>query len=915
MHKTYNNLIIIYIFFLQITIEMVDEGQPPSEVTFKADNMDQSKSVQAYLLALGYQAKTCSLNFGDGTIEHFEEVDMIFSTVQEHTYETIGFYGVKAECENAYGSTSDIETIVVVNPPLEYEYQSRHVDIVIPIIGANVESNNLLVFVNSHETDAMKTENDVIIDEAVFSYSGEQLVQLKSNNKIMYTKVLNLQTPVDEVRIDASIIHAEVDDEIEIEFSIGKGDQMQVWISYGDGKEEFLYYPSPEIPVVLNRNHTYSNLGIYSVEIVVANEVSSKKAIQVMSIERPLELAQVSSHNITQLGQPTTFTFDIDQHMSPAMPVEITIDYNDGVIESIILGKQQQLPVLLNITHTYNTFNIYRITASVANNISSIDVSTLIQVGENITYVDLYSDKERVEVDEQIEFRIHCPRGTPIQLDLDFGDDTEITIHRPEVINQYLDGIIPSTTPETTGSAAIEEDSSGEFIDAFNITAARRKRSAEPFDEGSGEITEEVEDVLYNVLGDAVLTQPQREDFIVRYNYSKPGTYVVRAKVSNKFGFAENFLCPAIVVAKLNAKSVSCSQLSVTITNSSSEDNPLVVMRSKEIILDMDTVTQCTDSLSGNLKTRYTWSAQKLSPYNEWRPELAVCQNEIESDMLVIHPNTLWYGSYKLTTRSSIRTAASRKRRDTYVDAMLDVNPVEMFAEKEIFEPVLVLDDTEGTLLTSDMAVSYLHIIPTPLVAHIRDEEKVHKDVVRWTPVTVDMSNSYDPDVPAGKNNKTGMTFHLFCYQKRFAEVVATKTFEQLLEESSKVANNTVDSTRLYEFEHCFESFEHIWVLGQEAIFPGDHLTTNDTIIFDGYVTKDERMSRTSMSYKIWATNITVENAMDAIDDLLASGDTSAALMVIDMAANALNSVAGVSMQTKKNHYYFLKTKYCFSLG
>ena len=319
---------------IQVKIEAVDEGKPPAEIYLKTDNEDKSKSVMAYLTALGYQSKTCSLDFGDGTVQKYEEGEMIFQTIQEHTYETIGFYGVKAECENAYGSIAEDETIMVVHPTMEYEYQMRNLDISIPIIGADVESNNLLVLVNEKETQVTKTGKDVVLNEAVFSYSGEHLIQLKGKDgQTMFTKVFNLQTPVDEVDLSANVIHSEVNDNIELEFRIGKGDQMHVWISYGDGDEEFLYIPSPDPaePVTIHRNKTFSELGVYNVEIVVANDISSQKVNQIISIERPLELAEVKSHNVTELGEATVFSFDVDRHMTPSMPVSVDIDYDDGI--------------------------------------------------------------------------------------------------------------------------------------------------------------------------------------------------------------------------------------------------------------------------------------------------------------------------------------------------------------------------------------------------------------------------------------------------------------------------------------------------------------------------------------------------------------------------------------------------------
>ena len=61
------------------------------------------------------------------------------------------------------------------------------------------------------------------------------------------------------------------------------------------------------------------------------------------------------------------------------------------------------------LTHhyTYNTYGIYFVKARVSNNISEVFVTTVVQVGENITFVDVYSDKDRVLVGDNITFTVH----------------------------------------------------------------------------------------------------------------------------------------------------------------------------------------------------------------------------------------------------------------------------------------------------------------------------------------------------------------------------------------------------------------------------------------------------------------------------------------------------------------------------
>ena len=85
----------------------------------------------------------------------------------------------------------------------------------------------------------------------------------------------------------------------------------------------------------------------------------------------------------------------------------MTFDYDDDIIETVTLGTQAATPVPLYHNHTFNTYGIYQVKATVFNNLNRVVLQVLVQVGENITMVDLYSDKMRVKAGEVITFTIH----------------------------------------------------------------------------------------------------------------------------------------------------------------------------------------------------------------------------------------------------------------------------------------------------------------------------------------------------------------------------------------------------------------------------------------------------------------------------------------------------------------------------
>ena len=272
-----------------------------------------------------------------------------------------------------------------------------------------------------------------------------------------------------------------------------------------------------------------------------------------------------------------------------------------------------------------------------------------------------------------------------------------------------------------------------------------------------------------------------------------------------------------------------------------------------------------TDSLC----FRVSWVVEWLVSDTTWRPELEVCASDHASHRLVIAPNTLWYGTYRLRATASVYLTENNRNSSRIRH---DVSAV----------------GAAATLIETSSRFTYLQVTSSPLVAAIQGQDAT-RYVTRWDVININMTSSFDPDVTMG--NQTGMQFHLFCYTKSSAQQVRDLSLENLLDVSTKLTNNSKQTAHLYELNTgpCFNSLTNIWLVGTELVFDGNAATTNDSLLFHLFVTKDDRRASSVAEVTVRATNITVDNALDAIDALLASGDTSAALLVIDLAASALD--------------------------
>ena len=270
----------------------------------------------------------CRINFGDdstGSDSNFTNVGSIFDENVIHRYDAIGFYDVRFECWNDYGQLDFRQTIMAADPVTGYEYRSIDLDIQVPVVGSSTYVDDVEVLINYQSVPVVVSSDNVTISRDLFLSSGENVVQIIGNNKVIFTKIFNLQEPIDDVTISTDQEHVTADTLINFDYNIAQGDSLQIEIDYGNGTLEYLQSTSPESPLVIRRQHAYSELGIYDVSLLVANDISWLKATQLVSIERPIQHAVLWAENSTQIGAPTTFKLDVDLDLTPAMPVKVRL--------------------------------------------------------------------------------------------------------------------------------------------------------------------------------------------------------------------------------------------------------------------------------------------------------------------------------------------------------------------------------------------------------------------------------------------------------------------------------------------------------------------------------------------------------------------------------------------------------------
>ena len=766
----------------KINITDVDEGIGPELVRVKASPTKTSHQVEVYATVVSKAVVDCTLDFGDGNTQEITGLaDFVNNMKIKHIYPTAGFYDLHFFCDNGYGTGEARSFTVAQNRKVDFVTKMTGDDVTIPLVGADNHVDNLQVLVNSVKlvSSAVTIENDqIILHNSQFPVSGEYLIQVKSGWFVLHQRIATFQDGIKGVSIRVNKEYLDGTEPVEITFEINGGDHTHMHIKYGDGKEEFLYYPNGGNPLIVTKTHSYKELGWYTINIVAANDVGFVQTSKMVTSEREIKNVSLYVANITNLGEFAEFKLDVDQHLSPAMPFSVRFEYANGYEETVILGEKKDTATPVVHKYQYPDYGIYYFNLKVYNNISAVVVYGMVQVGQNITYVDMVTTTEKVEEGNMAVIEIDCPHGSPVTYDVDMGDGNTVTV------------TIPGSDEETGTSAPEAAEGSGE-VD-FMVTTEepagkeRRKRSVEGMvnstqvpDEVITSVTfvprndtneeEKMEDLVQGSFKNLAGPNHKNDKMVIKYKYSQPGRYSVSVVVHNPFNEATTWLCPDIVVVPQERIDPVCNIFGIEITTSTSLENPLVLPRSEFLFVQSNPTIECSVDPS-ELMPDYTWkTARRPNPEvsdEDWRTELEVCSSQLASSNFTIPGNSLGYGTYKLTVTlgMSVKDALlGRKKRE-------------------------VQNEVDLTGYTSSVKTAqtdmYLKVVPSDLNATF-GTGGMKIDIPKFNVLKLDISGSHDPDVPQGQANKTGMWAEVVCYRESRAQEFQDMDQEEVLRRGS----------------------------------------------------------------------------------------------------------------------------------
>lgn len=595
---------------LQVTVEDVDEGKAPAFLGTALLHDLTALTVKILVMVVDDYLTSCYMSFGDGQespVYEFNSSGNNYTTV--HEYRVCGFYRIHTRCANKYGNTSADLGFWAREMETEYHYISSQENFNVSVLGDYTFFKSLSVKVNDINVDFDRDVAAVRIKRSNFMPGADNIICLISDGVLMDRHVVSVRVRVDKPLILADKTKGAWNASVRITFTLQPSDHIWMVIGYGNGwPKKVVYVPETEKQLSVFDMASYIRLGVYTVNVGVFNEISEANNSLEISIEVPISSLTVTTSNITSLKEVATFVINLNNKRQGPQKVDFRLDYGDGNVQEIKYKNNLANgfePLI--VKHKYITWGIYRIKVTASNNISQMVHNDLIHVGENITYVDIRTTKERVHLGGTIDFTIDCPTGSDVRYTVDFGDGTNFTVG------------------ELTGSET-----------SYHSNAS--------------------------VIGESRV--------IVSHMFASSGYYNVRVIAGNTFGTMTAILCPTIAVMDLVSTDCQEPMVSFrnTIT---SMTIPLVRKRSVETVVVVDATSGCPEDSANTDLTYSWKGISLVSRGEDDAAEQSIytfCAFRSTNSTLVIQALSLPFGLYKLSvTVSPTSNDLVYTRKDLYI--------------------------------------------------------------------------------------------------------------------------------------------------------------------------------------------------------------------------------------------------------
>lgn len=835
-------------------VKDVDEGVRPEMAVVSAIHSPIQQSAEYELLAFSNYVTKCTVTFGDMKAFNEQASQNYFNKVYiNHTYDSFGEYLIEYTCVNVYGETKNSTTFVSKLFDIPFLYHNRNDSFLFRIHGNERYLETLNVMRNGEQTlDSKVSENGILV-KSLDLKPYENLITIKSGIKTLIKRIFYVQHSVEEASIApmkrSNAWHLTTN----ITVQIPVGLETFINCSFGIGEHFMFYIDKSEESLGMTFEVEYPSLGYYPVVVDMSNDISVSRAEDLISIEVPIVSMKLTTSNITDKTLPVVVKVDLNGNMPGPDKVEFHIRHGDGKVDDVSYRSPSEKFTSFQNKHVYDNWGIYKICVTAKNQISEVFQCILVQVGQNLTHVDLQtSTLGRVLKNDYAKVNITTYTGSDVTYEIDFGDGKFTFTDR-----QLENGIVTSGSHEndvnidsnstSTNDTSLEDSSNATQTLTTLITVVENLNSTttlNPTTETTSITT--TENLHRKIRSVTSLTQfyairVSDEIITVGHLYTRSGRYSVKVKIRNAFSIVRAKLCQSIIVDDVN--DIKCQKPAVNFANvQSSFANPITRIRSEEFNI---TVTATSSCVSANQFT-FSWKAEKFNKGKK-EPIKEICSLESPDNVLVVPAVFLSYGVYRLT---------------------VSVAPL-------------------GHSLRTEEKSVFVSIEASNPYAEIAGEKET--DFLIYANAVFDLNPSRDPDLLT--KSKTGLEFDLVCATSKDFESADAVSFQQLSSRSTLIyednmfKESTNNPVKLYDYGDCFMNVDNmtksISVMDGRVSFPAEYFASEE-FVFKLFVSKEGRINSTTQTVKIKLTNSTdIAGQLDAMASIKDCGSLLRAVAVV----------------------------------
>ncbi|XP_069123478.1 uncharacterized protein [Argopecten irradians] len=807
----------------------VDEGTGPEMVVLfgSHDETQQYHGSFDLFLTDNTSISKCDVDFGDSNPLRFDFTQYFHHEEFEYVFNTFGQYIVSAHCKNDYGFDSSSLMFLSKRFDVPFSYKVLGDAFDVPLTGGQSFVTDIAVVRNyENPLDVQKSDKNITVPPTLLK-PFENIISLQRNGEIFHETIFF----VENVPANASILpdyrEGAWNLTTNISIVVPPGNNMFVTCTFGLGEEVSFYIYEATEPVTFPFEVEYENLGYYPLHAIVSNDLGRTEVDDLISVEVPIVSISLTVSNITNKDEPVILRVDLNDGFDGPDKVIFEIDHDDGSTLQYSYRSPSRYFTQYNNSYIYKDWGIYTICVSAANSISRVMDCILVQVGQNITYMDLQTKTiGRVRTGEYAEVNITVLTGSDISYYVDFGDDQPFTFYGRDII-------LTNDTGQTEQLRRRRQTDDMQIDTNDNITVVVTTVLPSYNDSSDDQEDESKPRSLAVRNCDCVVT--------VRHLYFTAGYYEVKANISNVFSSASAVLCPFIIVD--DSDDTICGDTAIEMPGyHTSRENPYVHIRSTQI--DIDVQAQ-TPNCGGN-GFEYTWKAVNIVDGLEV-PYVDLCTLEQQNNVFSIPPVSLAFGLYRLVTTVS---PVGYKRKAS---------------NKEIF----------------------IQIIPSNPIATFTGEET--ETFFSNGILTLDFKGSHDPDLTS--NARQGVEFDLICFQKEAYDSVGTQTLENFLESNTTqlliedviYESETMNPLRIYQYDNCLSDLDEFMnriIISNGVITTSTSYFVATETVFSLIVSKEGRFSTVSKVIRMEYDNF--EEQMNMLANAANLKDTGKALDIVN---------------------------------